>query len=63
MISINIHLSTPMKIKVVQLPSCTTLVLFSEENEVVYYLKSVEDAREVRNALDQAILESEATYD
>ena len=57
MIAINIHLSTSMAIKVVELGTCVTLTLSSDGNEVVYFLKTVEDAREIlttmREALDQ----------
>ena len=60
MISINIHPVASIQIKIAQLPNCTTLVLSSEENEVVYYLKTVEGIREIlhtmQKALDQRIL-------
>ena len=60
MISINIHPVASIQIKIAQLPNCTTLVLSSEENEVVYYLKTVEDIRGIlhtmQKALDQRIL-------
>ena len=58
MIAVHIHLSTSMKIKVTQLHKCVTLVLSSDGNEVVYFLETVEDAREIlttmQAALDQA---------
>jgi hypothetical protein len=60
MISINIHPVASIQIKIAQLPNCTTLVFSSEENEVVYYLKTVEGIRGIlhtmQKALDQRIL-------
>ena len=57
MITINIHLSAPMQARVTRLGSCVTLALSSEGNEVVYFLKTVEDVKVIldtmREALDQ----------
>ena len=55
MIAINIHLSAPMAIKVTQLNKCVTLVLSSDGNEVVYFLKTVEDVRELLNTMREAL--------
>ena len=55
MIAINIHLSTSMKIKVAQLDQCVTLILSSDENEVVYFLKTMEDAREILTTMQAAL--------
>ena len=55
MISINFHLSTSMQIMVAQLDTCVTLTLSSNEDEVVYYLKTVEDAREILNTMQKAL--------
>ena len=55
MIAINIHLSTSMKIKVVELGTCVTLTLSSDGNEVVYFLKTVEDARTILNTMQEAL--------
>jgi len=53
--SINIHLSAPMQARVTQLPSCVTLALSSEGNEVVYYLDTVEDVRGLLNTMEKAL--------
>ena len=55
MISINIHPVASIQIKIAQLPNCTTLVLSSEENEVVYYLKTVEDIRGILHTMQKAL--------
>ena len=55
MIAINIHLSTSMAIKVTQLDKCVTLVLSSDENEVVYFLKTMEDARAILTTMQEAL--------
>jgi hypothetical protein len=55
MITINIHLSAPMQARVTRLPSCVTLALSSEGNEVVYFLKTVEDVRELLNTMREAL--------
>ena len=55
MIAINIHLSAPMAIKVTQLNKCVTLVLSSDGNEVVYFLKTVEDVREILDTMEKAL--------
>ena len=55
MIAINIHLSTSMAIKVTQLDKCATLVLSSDGNEVVYFLETVEDAREILTTMQEAL--------
>ena len=55
MITINIHLSAPMQARVTRLPSCVTLALSSEGNEVVYFLKTVEDVREILDTMQEAL--------
>ena len=55
MIAINIHLSTSMTIKVVELGTCVTLTLSSDGNEVVYFLETVEDARAILDTMHQAL--------
>ena len=55
MIAINIHLSAPMAIKITQLDQCVTLVLSSDGNEVVYFLKTVEDARAILTTMQEAL--------
>ena len=55
MITINIHLSEPIKVRVTQLGSCVTLALSSEGDEVVYFLKTVEDVRELLNTMCEAL--------
>jgi hypothetical protein len=55
MITINIHLSAPMQARVKRLSSCVTLTLSSEGDEVVYFLKTVEDVRELLNTMCEAL--------
>ena len=55
MIAINIHLSTSMKIKVVELGTCVTLTLSSDGDEVVYYLETGEDARAILTMMQEAL--------
>ena len=63
MISINIHPVASIQIKIAQLPNCTTLVLSSEENEVVYYLKTVEDIREILHTMQKALDQRSLGFD
>ena len=44
-----------MAIKVTQLNKCVTLVLSSDGNEVVYFLKTVEDVRGLLNTMEKAL--------
>ena len=55
MIAINIHLSTPMAIKVTQLSACVTLTLSSNGDEVVYFLETVEDARAILATMHETL--------
>ena len=55
MITINIHLSAPMQARVTRLGSCVTLALSSEGDEVVYFLKTVEDVRGLLNTMEKAL--------
>ena len=55
MITINMHLSAPMQARVTRLGSCVTLALSSEGNEVVYFLKTVEDVRGLLNTMEKAL--------
>ena len=63
MISINIHPVASMQIKIAQLPSCTTLVLSSEGNDVVYYLKTVEDIRKIIHTMQKALAQLDLGFD
>ena len=63
MISINIHPVASIQIKIAQLPNCTTLVFSSEGNEVVYYLKTVEDVRKILHTMQKALAQLDLGFD
>jgi hypothetical protein len=44
-----------MQARVKRLSSCVTLTLSSEGDEVVYFLKTVEDVRELLNTMCEAL--------
>jgi ribosomal protein S17E len=63
MITINMHLSAPMQARVTRLPSCVTLALSSEGDEVVYFLKTVEDVWKILNSIQKALDQLDRQFD
>jgi hypothetical protein len=67
MISINIHqmASTDVEVKINRLTSCVTLTFaFAYEgNEVVYYLKTVEDVRKILHTMQKALAQLDLGFD